>query len=79
MNTTTRCTTPQDAPRSNVLVNRIRGQYREMPGLSLTLSQASRLFGLPEATCLRLLIRLGDAGFLGVLDDGRYVLKAQAA
>jgi hypothetical protein len=29
----------------------IMGTYREMPGLSLDLNQASRLFGLRESTC----------------------------
>jgi len=50
-----------------------------MPGASLTLPQASRLFGVPEATCLRILIRLTDANELYVLDDGRYSLKSQPA
>ena len=66
--------TPQDVPRSNLLFRRILREFREAPGLLLTLPQASRLFGLPEATCLRLLIRLTDAGALSVRDDGRYAL-----
>jgi DNA-binding IclR family transcriptional regulator len=59
-----------------VLRNRILGEFKEMPGLSLTLQQASRLFGLPEATCLHILIRLIDAKALCVLGDGRYSLKS---
>ena len=39
-------------------LNRILGEFKEMPGMSLTLQQASRLFGVPEAMCLRVLIRL---------------------
>jgi DNA-binding IclR family transcriptional regulator len=70
--------TPQDAARSSALISRIHGQFIEMPGLSLTLPQASRLFGLPEATCLRLLIRLIDSGALRVL-DGRYALATAGA
>ena len=77
MNETTPRTTPQDAPRSNALSNRIQGEFREMPGLSLTLPQAFRLFGLPEATCLRRLIRLIDIGFLRVRDDGYDVVMCQ--
>jgi len=79
MNETTPRTTCQDTPRSNALLNRILGEFKEMPGASLTLPQASRLFGVPEATCLRILIRLTDANELYVLDDGRYSLKSQPA
>ena len=79
MNDTTPRTTCQDTPRSNVLLNRILDQFKEIPGMSLTLQQASRLFGLPEATCLRILIRLTDANALCVLADGRYSLKNQWA
>ena len=49
-----------------------------MPGLSLTFPQASRLFGLPEATCLRILVHLSDVGFLCVREGGCYV-KVQPA
>ena len=79
MNETTLRTTCQDAPRSNALLNRILGKFKETPGAPLTLLQASRLFGLPEATCLRILIRLTDANALCVLDDGRYALKSLPA
>jgi DNA-binding IclR family transcriptional regulator len=50
-----------------------------MPGLSLTLAQASQRFDLPEATCLRLLIRLTDADALCLRHDGRYELMMQPA
>jgi hypothetical protein len=32
-------------------VRRVEGEYREMPGLSLTLPQAARLLGLERSTC----------------------------
>jgi hypothetical protein len=41
------------------LLNRIRGEFREMPGLTLTLRQASRLWNLDAVTCdvaLRILV-----------------------
>jgi hypothetical protein len=41
------------------LLNRIRGEFREMPGLSLTLRQASRLWNLDPVLCdtaLRILV-----------------------
>ena len=34
------------------LVDRILGEYREMPGLALTLDQARRLWGCDAVTCL---------------------------
>jgi DNA-binding IclR family transcriptional regulator len=79
MNETTPRTTCQDAPRSSALISRILGEFKEMPGESLTLLQASRLFGLPEATCLRILIRLVDADAIYIRDDGRYALKSRSA
>jgi len=33
------------------LLLRIVAEYREMPGLSLTLTQATRLWGLPSDVC----------------------------
>jgi hypothetical protein len=41
------------------LLSRIRGEFREMPGLSLTLRQASRLWNLDPVLCdtaLRILV-----------------------
>ena len=50
-------------------VQRIHGEFMEMPGLRLTLDQAQRLWGLDETTCRRVLQILIDAGFLR--DQGR--------
>ena len=38
-------------PAIQELLLRIEGEYREMPGLSLTMSQAERLWGLDRGTC----------------------------
>ena len=38
-------------PSLRELLLRIEGEYREMPGLSLTASQAGRLWGLDGSTC----------------------------
>lgn len=38
-------------PHRAQLIALILGSYAEMPGLSLHLDQAQRLFGLREATC----------------------------
>jgi hypothetical protein len=46
------------------LIQRIKSEFREMPGLCLTLAQASRLFGLSEDLCERILLSLVDDGVL---------------
>jgi DNA-binding IclR family transcriptional regulator len=43
---------------------RVRGEYREMPGLRLTLAQAARLFNLNRADCQRVLQTLVTDGAL---------------
>jgi DNA-binding IclR family transcriptional regulator len=50
-------------PAVDVLM-RIRSEYREMPGLCLTLGQARRLWALDEGTCNRLLSNLVSEGYL---------------
>jgi len=64
--------TPKGEPPRTALVNLIIGTYREMPGLSLTLPQAARLFGLRDATCRVLLDDLVREGQLRRLRDGQY-------
>ena len=43
---------------------RVYAEYREMPGLTLTLPQAARLFGLALADCERVLQELVRTGHL---------------
>src|SRR5687768_16771941 len=43
---------------SGGLVRRIESEYREMPGLNLTLGQAQRLWGVDHATCVQVLTLL---------------------
>jgi len=47
------------------LLAQIRGEFREMPGLTLTLRQASRLWHLDLLTCDVALRTLVDERFLG--------------
>jgi DNA-binding GntR family transcriptional regulator len=49
---------------TDALLNRIRGEFLEMPGLRLTCDQAQRLYGLDRALCQRALDRLVEARFL---------------
>lgn len=57
----------------DVLESRVRGEYQEMPGLKLTLPQASRLWQLDRATCEAVLGHLVDEGFLFRTPEGSYV------
>lgn len=53
---------------------RIQAEYREMPGLTLTLAQASRLFNLEPGRCASALGTLVTGGVLWT--DGRTFLPA---
>ena len=54
------------------LLARVYGEYMEMPGLQLTLAQASRLWNMQLTTSAHVLNRLVDASFLRRAGD-RYV------
>jgi hypothetical protein len=49
---------------TDTLHTRVRGEYREMPGLRLTVPQAARLFNLEPAQCAQLLDTLVSDGAL---------------
>lgn len=46
------------------LVERVRGEFNEMPGLQLTMEQASRLWGLDVPACRHVIEVLVDSSFL---------------
>jgi hypothetical protein len=56
----------------NTLVDRIRAEYIEQPGLRLTEAQACRLWRLDEPTTRYALAELTGAEFLSRSADGRY-------
>ena len=58
--------------KQDALLRRARGEYREMPGMRLTLDQAMRLWDLDRQTCQDLLNSLVAARFLEVDPNGRY-------
>ena len=55
-----------------VLIDRIRAEYLEMPGMTLTLAQASRLCGIEPLMCAAVLKTLVDMQFLCTTPDGSY-------
>jgi hypothetical protein len=59
-----------------VILRRVRGEYIEMPGLRLTVTQAQRLWGLDRAACDTVLSALVDVKFLFRNRDGAYMLRS---
>ena len=72
-------TETQTGTSFNAAVNdlqwRIRGEYLEMPGLRLSIEQASRLWALDRFACVELLEQLVRSDFLQRDRIGRYVRK----
>ena len=62
---------PPDAIASSVM-QRIRGEYSEMPGLTLTVRQAARLWGLAVPQSQQLLAELVESRFLVADASGAY-------
>ena len=66
-------TTERVHPDAKTLIaERVRGEFREMPGLSLTLAQAARLWSLDAHTCSDVLACLVETGFLCRKADGTF-------
>ena len=54
----------QATPILPILTALIRAEYIEMPGLSVTLAQAARLWNIDRLQCLHVLESLMNEGFL---------------
>lgn len=67
-----------DCGEVNGLVRVVQLEFDEMPGLSLTVEQARRLWALDPAVCTKVLGELVNAGYLDVTDAGRYVRPTAA-
>jgi hypothetical protein len=61
--------------RIDEVLQRIQGEFVELPGLRLTPAQARRLWGLERDVCDALLGALVDANFLAQTRDGAYVRR----
>jgi hypothetical protein len=57
------------------LLHRIHREFEEMPGMSLTLAQATTLFGISRDAGSRILLGLTEERVLRLRSDGRYVLR----
>jgi hypothetical protein len=54
-------------------IDRIRLEYREMPGLRLTFAQACRLWQLDESSCREALLALEREQVLRRMRDGSFI------
>jgi hypothetical protein len=63
----------RESPQTEELARRIQNEYLEMPGLSLTLQQAQRMWHLRRPECEALLGTLVDSGFLALSSMGAFV------
>lgn len=63
-----------EAPVGIGLACRVTAEYREMPGLCLTVSQAARLWGLPPDVCRAVVDELVRQGVLRRTTKGTVVL-----
>jgi hypothetical protein len=69
---TERCTTAANGD----LLLRVEGEYREMPGLSLTVRQAERLWGIDAGTCASVLTALVERRVLTRTESGAYLRRS---
>ena len=78
----TTSSTPKHAiqpDQKTTITERVRGEFREMPGLTLTLAQAVRLWSLDTPTCREVLSQLVDTGFLSRRVNGAFCRTSDMA
>jgi hypothetical protein len=64
---------PTSVRPANDLLQRIQGEFLEMPGLRLTEPQARRLWNLDASLCSTVVSVLLDGGFLFKTGDGSFM------
>jgi len=69
--------TPVRAEDLGRIVERVRGEFNEMPGLQLTEAQAARLWGLEPTACRGVVELLVGAEFLRRTSNGRIARAGQ--
>ena len=68
-----RRTKPETTAALHDLLQRIEGEYHEMPGMCVTAPQAERLWGLDSTTCAFVLMMLVERKVLRRTPRGTYV------
>lgn len=63
---------------ADALIDRVRAEYLEMPGLRLTPWQAARLWSIDDTTALALPRSLTEVGFLSRTGNGAFVRRSDA-
>jgi hypothetical protein len=58
------------------LIDRVRGEFIEMPGLQLTIAQAARLWGLEVQACRHVIDALVESAFLRWTPNGKITRAA---
>jgi predicted transcriptional regulator of viral defense system len=71
--TSTLATLEHQSKTMLALTRRVQAEYAEMPGLSVTLTQAQRLLAIDRQTCAEVFSALVDRGVLRRTAHGRYV------
>ena len=66
-------TSPARSAPLAALLQRVRDQYRDTPGLTLTKPQATRLFGVAPSVCAAMLRALVMENFLSRTGEGLFV------
>ena len=66
-------TPPSRSAPLATLLQRVREQYRDTPGLTLTKPQATRLFGVAPSVCAAMLSALVRESFLSRRGEGLFV------
>jgi hypothetical protein len=76
---------PMAAAPAPDIIGRVRAEFIEMPGLTLTVAQAQRLWGLDRSTCEWVIDKLTESGFLAwirgdaVIARGEMTARASSA
>ena len=69
-----RCTTRLfDTMQDDVLLRKVRGEYRELPAMRLTIEQAMRLWNIDRQACARVFNSLVASHFLEIDVFGRFM------
>lgn len=69
----------RDAGSREQLRSRVRSEFQEMPGLTLTLMQAARLFGIRADICRRVLGELAIEGLLFLAPGEQYSRRSPSS